>query len=529
MKLKPTLGDYTEPEFLALVERIWAVDMPKADHDRLINHFDRISGHPKGADLLFYHPEDDPNPNSSGSVVYYVKDWHRKQGRVAFKGQAASAAVAPAQGPRAPLDQAQIIRQRIAQTQAEVQKIIADLAVSERAAQAALADLQLRISHLRQQLSTQVLIAQRELDIRALEGSEFESRLALQRYQFWKLRVQLKRDNAQREVTYARAEKGQWQGIAQQISAVYDGYGAKLNQLNARLRQLQTEAEALLSTAQTQLVGLRDQQQLGPAQVGGQLFAPLAFVNARPAILVDSALSRTLEGPRVDLQKAIRSAVAEFTWQITSNARTDQVQYAAVLRFDFRSRAEVGRYGVCVPLAEFLPIEGTDWLSLAATLGRVNVPFRMTSGTYAVPVGTLSQGVRKIKTLFQVELAPSSVAITASGVRVRSAIWNESSQTYRFTADGATPITVSWCHPDTLEVFRPPTSIADYRLGTVRSSPVPLLETFTAPATLAYDDYVVVFPADSGLEPVYVMFRNPLEFAQEAGTTPAPIAPPETR
>lgn len=528
MKLKSTLGDYTEPEFQALVDRIWAVDVPKADHDRLINHFDRISGHPKGADLLFYHPEDDPNPNSSGSVVYYVKDWHRKQGRVAFKGQAASLAVAPAQWPPAPMDWAQITRQRIAQTQAEVQKIIADLAVSERDAQAALADLQLRISHLRQQLSTQALIAQREMEIRALEGSEFDTRLAMQRFRFWQLHVQLKRDNAQREVTYAGVERGQWQNIAQQISAIYDGYVAKLNQLNPRLRQLQTEAEALLSTTQTQLVGLRDQQQLGPAQVGAQMFSPLAFADGRPAIIVEDALSPPLENHRVVLQKAIRSAVAEFTWQITSSAPTHQGQYAAVLQFEFRSRAEVGRFGVCVPLADLLPIEGLDWHYLAQTQGAVDVPFRMSSGTCSVPPGTLSQGIREVETLHQVALSPVNTGDSSSGVRVRPAVWIENTQTYLFTAEGVAPLSVSWS-PSGLDENSPKrTTFADHRLGFLRSAAVPLLETFTEPSTVVFDDYVVVFPADSGLEPVYVMFRNPLEFAQAAGTTPAPVAPPET-
>jgi len=528
MKLKTTLNDYTEPEFQALVDLIWAVDLPKVDHDRLINHFDQIAGHPSGADLFFYHPKSNPNPNSSGSVVYSVKDWHRKQGRAAFKGQVVSAASTPAR-PNVSISQAQMIQQRIAQSLADVQKINADLAVSQRAAEAALTVLELRIEHTRRRSNAQATVSEREGDIRALEAAEFDSRSAVYTYGFSQMRVRFKRDGAEREVKYAQVEREQWQSIAQQIGAIYDGYVANLNSMNKRLRDFQGEAEPLLAAAQTQLVEQRDQQGAGPTQISAQLFAPLPFVNARPAILVDGALSRTLEGPRVDLQKAIRSAVAEFSWQITSDVRTDQVQYAAVLRFDFRSRAEVGRYGVCVPLAEFLPTEGTDWLSLAAALGSVDVPFRMTSGTYAVPVGTLSQGVREIKTLFQVELAPSSIATPASGVRVRSAIWNESSQTYRFTADGATPITVNWCHPDALESFRPPSSIADYRLGTVRSPPVPLLETYTAPATLAYDDYVVVFPADSGLEPVYVMFRNPQEFAQAAGTTPAPVAPPETR
>ena len=82
MKLKSTLSDYTEPEFQALVDRIWAVDMPKADHDRLINHFDQIAGHPQGADLLFYPPRDEfDNVYQADTVVYFVKDWHQQQGR----------------------------------------------------------------------------------------------------------------------------------------------------------------------------------------------------------------------------------------------------------------------------------------------------------------------------------------------------------------------------------------------------------------------------------------------------------------
>jgi len=45
MELKASLQDYTEPEFLSFVEKIWAVDVCKQDHDRLVNHFDRVAGH----------------------------------------------------------------------------------------------------------------------------------------------------------------------------------------------------------------------------------------------------------------------------------------------------------------------------------------------------------------------------------------------------------------------------------------------------------------------------------------------------
>ncbi|WVV47082.1 bacteriocin immunity protein [Pseudomonas sp. NA13] len=78
MELKPKLQDYTEAEFQAFVGKIWNVDMGKEEHDRLINHFDRIVGHPKGADLLFY-PDDTVNMNSPNAVVYFVKQWHFKR------------------------------------------------------------------------------------------------------------------------------------------------------------------------------------------------------------------------------------------------------------------------------------------------------------------------------------------------------------------------------------------------------------------------------------------------------------------
>ena len=59
MELKSTLKEYTASEFQTLINRIREVDLPKKDHDRLINHFDRIVGHPEGADLLFYPDERD--------------------------------------------------------------------------------------------------------------------------------------------------------------------------------------------------------------------------------------------------------------------------------------------------------------------------------------------------------------------------------------------------------------------------------------------------------------------------------------
>ncbi|VEF09735.1 S-type pyocin domain-containing protein [Pseudomonas fluorescens] len=507
MQLKPSLKDYTEPEFQALVDRIWAVDLQKADHDRLINHFDRIAGHPKGADLLFDPPDEYSNPNSADAVVYYVKDWHRKQGRVAFKGQASLASPAQPVIPPATINWAQINQQRIARELIDNQKASADLTTSQRAAQASLSLLEQRIGDLRRRLNAQITASDFEKDIRSLEIAEFNARIAVRGYESWKMSVQFKRDNAQREANYVQAERGQWQSIAQQIGATYDGYVASLTVVNQQFKRFQEEAEILLKTAQSQLVELRERQNAGSPPSPVQLIAPFSFVDARPALLIDGELSRTLESHRVDLQKSIRSAVAEFTWQITSNMPREQIQYAGVLRFEFRSRAEVGRYGVCVPLSEFMVLEGLDWQYLAATNGIVDVPFRMSSGHYAVPKGTLFQGIREITSLQQVAITPVNKELKP-GVRVRPATWNESAQTYSFTADGDASVAVIWRLPETLENSSPRTSNSDYRMSSLQSPKTPLIELFSGSASVTFNDYVVVFPADADLEPVYLMFEG---------------------
>ncbi|MGF6127004.1 hypothetical protein QF019_002213 [Pseudomonas frederiksbergensis] len=509
MELKATLQNYTEPEFRALVDRIWAVDLTKQDHDRLINHFDRIAGHPQGADLLFY-PADDINSNSSGSVVYYVKDWHHKQGRVAFKGEGVPTPI-PAQ-PSTPLNAAQMTQKRIAQSLTEVQKIIADLTTTEHAVDAAFHVFDLRIKHVRSRQNAQVDIRERETDIRALETAELDARLASRKYEFWKMRIEFKRDAAQRDLTYARADQAQWQSIAQQISAAHAGYQSKLNATAQTLHRLQVEAEALLVMAQAQLVRHRNTQGVGPTQAPGILVAPLSCGDARPSILVSGKLSQALEAHRIPLLKALRSAVAEFTWQNTSGTKPPQIEHAAVVQFDFSSRAETEMFGLSVPLSELLPTEGADWQGLAATRAEVDIPFRMHSGKFSVPPGTMSRGVRETKSLSQVSITPTTGHGLSSKIRVRAAVWDEPLKAFSFTADGVAAITVNWVVPTRLEDSPVIAPAPDYRLGFLRSAVVPLLESSKA-EDVRFDDYVVVFPADSGLAPIYLMFRDRNEYS----------------
>ncbi len=506
MELKATLKDYTESEFQALVDKIWAVDLSRQDHDRLINHFDLIVGHPKGADLLFY-PNEKFNPNSSESVVYYVKDWHRKQGGTAFKEESVSIpAPSPAMTP-------------LARSIAQVQKIAADVAASEVAVENAFGLFGPGIQQLRDPLYGSKGGSDQEASIRALEHAQHSAVIAVRKFEFWKMTVQFAKNDAQRNLTYARTEQAQWQSVAQQINALHDRYTGQLAVFSQRHRSLHDQAEALLIKAQEQLIRSRRPGRAEPAQPGYMIPASLAFAHKRPEVLLEGGPSGLQLSQQIDLQKAIRSVVAEFTWRNTSGERSDEALCAAVLRFEFSSRADTQVYGLCVPLVELMPLEGQDWLSLATRESGIDLPFRIGTTTVPAKPGTMFQGLREVKTLEQVYVTPTPSAHVPARVRVRAAEYDQQRGSFGFTVDGAPPVTVYWSAPVALESQAPEAQRPLPRLGFVRSLTVPLVEPIAAKgATTRFTDYIVVFPEDSGLDPLYVMLSS-------SSLAPTPVLP----
>ncbi|HDC2402948.1 TPA: bacteriocin immunity protein [Salmonella enterica] len=89
---KENVADYTEKEFIELLEEIvTATSKDKSLKgkklekylDTLVDHFIKITGHPKKGDLIFY-----PNPPEDGEpekIIKIVKEWRRSQGLPLFK------------------------------------------------------------------------------------------------------------------------------------------------------------------------------------------------------------------------------------------------------------------------------------------------------------------------------------------------------------------------------------------------------------------------------------------------------------
>lgn len=81
--MKGSLEEYTEQDFIDMLEQLCAGDMPEKEEDKLLRHFIRISGHPAGSDLLYY-PKDDADDSPKG-IARTVEEWRLANGLPGFK------------------------------------------------------------------------------------------------------------------------------------------------------------------------------------------------------------------------------------------------------------------------------------------------------------------------------------------------------------------------------------------------------------------------------------------------------------
>lgn len=85
MELKPRFEDYTENEFKSFIEDIFKENTAPDDDklDELLDHFEKITSHPDGSDLI-YHTIDDENCNPEG-MTKVLKEWRKSHGVPLFK------------------------------------------------------------------------------------------------------------------------------------------------------------------------------------------------------------------------------------------------------------------------------------------------------------------------------------------------------------------------------------------------------------------------------------------------------------
>jgi hypothetical protein len=80
---KASLSDYTEAQFIQLINQILLEDASDTDDtddtdDKLLLHFRKIIGHPSGMDLI-YHPEIGADDSPEG-ITKTIKQWREVNG-----------------------------------------------------------------------------------------------------------------------------------------------------------------------------------------------------------------------------------------------------------------------------------------------------------------------------------------------------------------------------------------------------------------------------------------------------------------
>lgn len=85
MELKSSISEYTEAEFLEFMKEIFKENIAKTDDqlDILLEHFERITEHPEGTDLIYYAATD--AESTPEAITNKIKEWRAANGKPGFK------------------------------------------------------------------------------------------------------------------------------------------------------------------------------------------------------------------------------------------------------------------------------------------------------------------------------------------------------------------------------------------------------------------------------------------------------------
>ncbi|MCY1406264.1 Pyocin-S2 [compost metagenome] len=276
----------------------------------------------------------------------------------------------------------------------------------------------------------------------------------------------------------------------------------------ARALQAQREAETLKAQEEAKRVAqeqkrredeqrLRAEQEAAKAKInaGNTYTAAGAVATSRPFIMGAAGILAEVEAAGLTLSAVIRAGVAELITVATAGPGALVATFASLALYS-PNLGNGDRYAVSVPLSELDPLAESNWQHRAGNL--IDLPVRIGAG--------LSDGNESYL------LVATNTAGIPSSVRSVIALWDPKSGTYGLTTTETPPRHLTWTpivNPGNSSTESPAVPIETPVYPGASVTPVqPQVETLPAIADLDFDDYIVWFPADSGLKPIYVAFRS---------------------
>ncbi|MGF6328094.1 hypothetical protein ABH909_000972 [Pseudomonas sp. BS3782 TE3695] len=229
-----------------------------------------------------------------------------------------------------------------------------------------------------------------------------------------------------------------------------------------------------------------------PVDTPGIYYAPYSRASEGPLVMTVAAEAMaSFERISLALQEATLNAVAHLSRLATTPGNGAIGKYVNILCFSM-NLGHSERYALSIPISELGFNEPLDWQGLAQAKGEVNLPFRLGSGK----VSEFNEMMPAV------QLATADGATLKSSVRVRRAVSSPYTGTYNFTSEDTAAITLIWMPENR------PVKAWKRSPSTIISRGIPAIQTFSNPSEVIFDDYVIVFPLNSGLAPLYVMFQN---------------------
>ncbi|HCB1572257.1 TPA: S-type pyocin domain-containing protein [Klebsiella quasipneumoniae] len=226
----------------------------------------------------------------------------------------------------------------------------------------------------------------------------------------------------------------------------------------------------------------------GPASAAGPLF----MTSAGTVAIVEAAA--------VTLQAAIREAITALGGVVASVGTGLVVGVSALFYSSKLANGELPeRYAFSTPVSDLASDLGQDLNAVAAAGGTVDLPYRISSKTAADGRS-------------EVFVVKTDGVTVPSKVRVVAATYDATQKIYTATTADVPPRTLTWTpivNPGNSSTTSPAEQpVPPVYTGATVTPVEGRIDTFPAVSEASFDDFITVFPADSGLPPIYTMFRD---------------------
>ncbi|WLH13657.1 S-type pyocin domain-containing protein [Pseudomonas hefeiensis] len=304
------------------------------------------------------------------------------------------------------------------------------------------------------------------------------------------------RKAAEAEARRAAEERARLAAEAQRLAAAEEA---------AAQAEAQAEAKRI-TAAQARKVAEAERLRVAQAQALRQALAGRAFpmpgtaAVAGPVFAIAGSSLATSPAMTSAIQTALRTAIAMAVETATAVAAPALAGFAALLYSPTLANGELPeRFAFSTPLSDLTPTQNDDLHDMADAGEAIDLPVRLSSQVAA-------DGQSEI---FVVNTAGMS---SPSAVTLVPVTYNAQHNIYIATTAGISPKTLTWTpivqpgnSPTALPIEPPTTPVFT---GASITPVAGRIDPFPEITENSFDDYIFVFPIDSGLPPLYIMFRD---------------------